>query len=128
MLYLADPQQPGLRPGIGGQTCLYLILIRSLEDMQGLLAASNGAAENDETIRHEPVHEGRMLGPAFLLTDLTRRVPTSAVDQPHRENSHARSVRAVADMPFSPGWLLVPATAHPLTPPTARVEFWNSLG
>jgi hypothetical protein len=33
-------------------------------------------------------------GPAVLVPDLTRGVPAWAVDQPHREMGHDRSVRA----------------------------------
>jgi large subunit ribosomal protein L33 len=55
--------------------CPYLVLICGLDGMQGLLAVTNGAAENDEAIVDEPVHECRVPGPAVLVPDLTRGVP-----------------------------------------------------
>jgi hypothetical protein len=66
--------------------------------MQGLLAVTNWAAENDEAIVDEPVHECRVPGPAVLVADLTRGVPAWAVDQPYRKMGHDRSVRAIADI------------------------------
>ena len=78
--------------------CPYLVLICGFDGMQGLLAVTNWAAENDEAIVDEPVHECRVPGPAVLVPDLTRGVPAWAVDQPHRKIGHARSVRAIADI------------------------------
>jgi len=46
--------------------------------MQGLLAVTNWAAENDKAIVGEPVHECRVPGPAILVPDLTRGAPASA--------------------------------------------------
>jgi hypothetical protein len=43
-----------------------------------------------------------MPGPARLVPYLARGVPARAVDQPHREVGHARSVRAIADIQRSP--------------------------
>src|SRR5690242_2320231 len=51
-LYRADPEQSGRRPGICGKMCPYLVLICGLDGMQGLLAVTNWAAENDEAIVH----------------------------------------------------------------------------
>ena len=66
--------------------------------MQGLLAVTNWAAEDEKAIVDEPVHECRVPGPAVLVPDLTRGVPAWAVDQPHREIGHDRSVRAITDI------------------------------
>jgi len=41
--------------------------------VQGPLAAADGAAEQDEAIADEPVHERCMLIPGVLVTDLPRR-------------------------------------------------------
>ena len=53
-LYRADPEQSGRRPGICGKMCPYLVLIRGFDGMQGLLAVTNWAAENDEAISTSP--------------------------------------------------------------------------
>ena len=93
----ADPEQSGRRPGICGKACPYLVLICGFDGVQGLLAVTNWAAENDKAVGGEPVHERSVPGPAVLVPDLTRWVPAWAVDQPHREIGHDRSVRAIAD-------------------------------
>jgi hypothetical protein len=97
-------QQPGLRPWVCGQLCSYRVLIRGLDDVQGLFTVTNRAAQNDEAVIDEPVHEGRMRGPAGLLPDRARGVPAWAVDQPHREVGHARSIRATTDMQAGDVW------------------------
>jgi hypothetical protein len=86
--------------------CPYLVLICGLDGMQGLLAVTNRAAENDKAIAGEPVHECRVPGPAVLVPYLTRGVPAWAVDQPYRKIGHARSVRAISDVHGCPlcGW------------------------
>src|SRR5215472_9202218 len=98
-LYRADPEQPGHRPGICGKACPYVVLICCLDGMQGLLAVANWAAQDEKAVVDEPVHERRVPGPAVLVPDLTRGVPARAVDQPHREMRHGRSVRAITDIP-----------------------------
>ena len=82
--------------------CSHLVLICGFDGMQSLLAVTNWAAENDEAIIDEPVHECRVPGPALLVADLARGVPAWAVDQPDREIGHARSVRAVTDIQTDP--------------------------
>ena len=52
-----------------------LVLIWGFDGLQGLLAITNWAAENDETIVGEPVHECRAPCPAVLIPDRTRGVP-----------------------------------------------------
>src|SRR5215831_3382773 len=96
-LYRADLEQAGRRPGILGQARCDLVFIRSLDDVQGLLAAADRAAEDDKAVLDEPVHECRVLIPPVLVADLTRGIPAWAVDQPHREIGHVRSVLAAAD-------------------------------
>jgi hypothetical protein len=107
-LYRADPEQPGRRPGICGKTWLYFVFVRGLDDVQGLLAVTNRAAEDDEAIADEPVHECRVSGPALLVPDLPRGVPARAVDQPYREIGHARSVRTNTDSQDRPCLAITP--------------------
>ena len=66
--------------------------------MQSLLAVTNWAAQDDKAIADEPVHECRVPGPVVLVPGLTRGIPAWAVDQPHREMGHDRSVRAFTDI------------------------------
>ena len=101
-LYRADPEQSGRRPRVCGKTCPYFVLIRGLDGMQGLLAVTNRAADDDKAVVDEPVHECCVPGPALLVPDLTRGVPLWAVDQPHGEIGHACSVRAVTDIQADP--------------------------
>ena len=101
-LYRADPEQSGRCPGVCGETRPYFVLIRGLDGVQGLLAVANWAAEDKKAIVDEPVHECRVPGPALLVADLARGVPAWAVDQPHREIGHARSVWAVTDIQTGP--------------------------
>ena len=70
-LYRADPEQSGRSPGIPGKTCPDLVLIRGLDDVQGLLTIADWAAEDDKAIIDEPVHECRVLIPALLAPDPT---------------------------------------------------------
>ena len=65
--------------------------------MEGLLTVAHWATENDEAVLDEPVHEGCVLVPALLAADRTRGVPGRAMDKPHREISHYRSVRTASD-------------------------------
>lgn len=81
-LYRADPEQPGRRPEIRGKTCPYFVLVRGLDDMQGLLAVTNWAAEDNKAITGKPAYECHVPGPAPLVPDLPRGVPAWAVDQP----------------------------------------------
>src|SRR5215467_292600 len=48
-----DLQQPGRRPRIFGEACRDLALLGCLDDVQGLAALSNRAAENDEAVIDE---------------------------------------------------------------------------
>ena len=108
-LYRADAQEPGPRPGIVSQPRLDLVLIRGLDCVQGLLAVADRAAEDDEAVIDEPVHECRVLIPGALLPDLTRGVPASAVNQLHREIGHGRSVMPPADSGL---WFIRTFTGH----------------
>src|SRR3989440_2113712 len=101
-LYRADPEQSGRCPGVCGETCPYFVLICGLDGVQGLLAVTNRAAEDKKAIVDEPVHECRVPGPALLVADLARGVPSLAVDQPDRELGHSRSVRGVTDIQTDP--------------------------
>ena len=73
------------------------VLVRSLDGMQGLLAAADWPAEDDKAIVDQPVHECRMLVPGVLLPDLARGIPGWRVDQPYHEIGHRRSVVAASD-------------------------------
>ena|ERR1022692_283913 len=75
-LYGGDPQQPGQCPGILGKACPDLVLIGGCHDMQGLFAITDRAAEDDEAIIDQPVHEGRVLIPGVLIPVLTRAGPS----------------------------------------------------
>src|SRR5215831_3750871 len=96
-LYRAGLEQTGRCPGILGQARCDVVFIRGLDDVQGLLAVADRAAEDDKTVFDEPIHERRVLIPAVLVADLARGVPAWAVDQPHREIGHVRSVLAGTD-------------------------------
>src|SRR5437879_2349667 len=62
-LYRADPQHPGHRPRVLGQACLDLPLVGGLDDMQRPVARTERAADDDEAVLDQPVHERRMLIP-----------------------------------------------------------------
>ena len=70
--------------------------------MQGLLAVVYRSAEDDKAIIDKPVHECSMLIPGVLVPDLTGGVPGRAVNQPHREIGHGRSVPTATDTRPSP--------------------------
>jgi hypothetical protein len=91
-LYRADPEQSSGCPRIPGQARPDLVLIRRLYHVQGLLAVTHRAAEDDETVVDQPVHESRVIVPAVLIPDRAGEIPARAVNQPHREIGHARTV------------------------------------
>src|ERR1700684_4610701 len=90
------------RPGIPGQACGDVALVARLDHVQGLLAGADRAADDDEPVVDQLVHEGRVLIPAVLLPDRARGVPAWAVHQPDREVGHGRSVLAAADILRAP--------------------------
>jgi hypothetical protein len=67
--------------------------------VQGLLAIADWATEDDKAIINQSVHECGVLIPCLLVPDRTRGVPAWAMDQPHREISHDRSVLTATDNP-----------------------------
>src|SRR5262249_26609204 len=60
------------------------------------------ASQDDEPVLHQPVHERRVLIPPVLLPDRAPRIPARPVHQPHREVSHARTIRPPTDNPPTP--------------------------
>src|SRR5438552_9285554 len=69
-LYRADPQQPGHRPRVLGQARLDLVLVGGLDDMQRPVARAERAADDDEAVLDQPVHERSVLIPRLLGPDL----------------------------------------------------------
>lgn len=60
--------------------------------MQGLLAVADRAAQDDKAVINEPVHELGVLVSGLLTPDLAQRISLRAVNQPHREMGHTRSL------------------------------------
>src|SRR5215475_9437882 len=92
-----DPQQPRHRPRVRTEARLDLALVGRLDDVQRPVALAERAADDDEPIVHQAVHEGCVLIPAILGPDLARRIPARTVDQCHREVGHGRRVLPVTD-------------------------------
>ena len=61
--------------------------------MQGLLAVADRAAQDDKAVTNEPVHELGVLVSGLLTPDLAQRISLRAVNRPHREIGHTRSLR-----------------------------------
>src|SRR5450432_2635787 len=93
------------RPGLLSKACPNLPLISGLDDVQGLLALADWAAEDDKAIVDQPIHEGGVLIPGVLNPDLTRGVPARAVGQPHREIGHGQRVLTATDTRGTAAWL-----------------------
>ena len=68
----ADPEQPGRRPRVLGEACPDLVLARSLHQVQRALAVPERAADDQEAVIDEAVHERRVLVPAVLTADRPR--------------------------------------------------------
>src|SRR6266581_4050107 len=67
-----------------------LMLVRGLDDMQRPLAVAERAAEDDEAVIDESVHERRVLIPGVLVPDLARGIPPRSMGHRHREIGHDR--------------------------------------
>jgi hypothetical protein len=65
--------------------------------MQGPVTGAERAAEDEEAVLDQPVHERRMLVPAVLAADRAGGIPARAVHQRHRESGHAATVPAGTD-------------------------------
>jgi len=96
-LYPADSQQTGVSPGILAEALADFLLIGRRDGVEGPLTVANRAAEDEEPVVDQPVHECRVRVPAVLLTDWPRSIPVRAVDQGHCEVGHGRSVLAATD-------------------------------
>lgn len=65
-----------------------LILVRRVDEVQGLIPITERTAYDDESGVDEPIHEGGMLLPSVLLPDEPRRVPVAGVHERQREVRH----------------------------------------
>jgi hypothetical protein len=79
-------------PWIIAKTCLNLAFVRGFDDEQRPLAVSDWAAQEDEAIVYEAVHERRVLVPGMLFPDRERGVPARAVDRCQRKEGHEVNV------------------------------------
>ena len=60
----------GLRPRIVGQPLPDFVVISRVNEMECLPVVANWAADQDEAVRDEAVHERRMCRPSRLLADV----------------------------------------------------------
>lgn len=81
----ADLQQTAVGPWILSDSPTDLVFVGGVDHMKRLAMVADWAAEQDESVLDEAVHECRMLVPGRLLTDAKRLVPTRAVDKGQRE-------------------------------------------
>ena len=109
------------RPGISGQARPDLVLIRSPDQVQGLLAVADRSAQDDKAVTNGPVHELGVFVPGLLTPDLAQQIPLRAVNQPHREMGYTRSlptadrcipVMPPAGPPRQPGRPVMPVIAR----------------
>src|SRR5579872_5941824 len=61
-----DLQQPGAGPRILRKPRRDVLLTGGLDHVQGLLAVADRAAQDQEAVVDQPVHEGRVLAPAVM--------------------------------------------------------------
>src|SRR5438128_2102201 len=73
-----NEQQPHRRPGILREPCIDFLLAFGIRDQQELQPVAEWAAEDDEAVLHECVHEHGVLIPIFLLAQRERRVPVDS--------------------------------------------------
>ena len=67
-------------------------LIARVDDQQRARVILQRAPEHDEPLRHQRVHERRMLGEALLLIELERVIPRSAAAAGDCEVAHSLTV------------------------------------
>src|SRR5712691_4981386 len=77
-LDLSNAEQPHWRPGIVREPGIDLSLALGIDDQQELQPVAEWAAEDDEAVIHECVHEHGVLVPLFLLAHRERRVPVDS--------------------------------------------------
>ena len=68
-------EHPVCGPVVLGEPCADRLLGRRVDDVQRLAVALERAAEEDEAVLDERVHEARVLVPAVLLAQVARPVP-----------------------------------------------------
>src|SRR5215472_8762888 len=100
----ADLQEVGYGPGIFAEPRPDLQFVFSLDEMQGAVARAERAADDQESVIDEPVHELRVSVPVVLLPDRARVVPARTVNQDHREVSHIGTLPGATDTDGDSGW------------------------
>src|SRR5579859_895487 len=80
-----DREHPVAVPAVLGQSLAHGPLGGGPDRMQDVPLAAQGAAQDDETLLDQRVHEPRVLGEPLLLTQATREVPRSAALEPDGE-------------------------------------------
>src|SRR5579863_6698128 len=70
-----DLQQPGAGPRVLSEARPDLLVIGGLDHVQGFLAIADRAAQDQEAVVNQPIHECRVPSPAILLPDGPRRIP-----------------------------------------------------
>src|ERR671918_2083116 len=96
-----EPDRPGidrvdpemrLAPGIAREGGSDLVLRVGLDRVHHAVLVGERTAQDDEAGVHQPVHEGRVLGPTRLLLEWPRRVPLRAGAEDHDvEHRHDRA-------------------------------------
>src|SRR4029450_6989031 len=82
-----EDQQPVLRPRIGSQAVGDLGGVRGPHDEQHVGRALERSAELDEFLLVQPVHERGMGGPADLVVQRLRLIPTRPAGADHRDET-----------------------------------------
>src|SRR5436305_11938757 len=74
-----DPQHSHWYPRIPRESRLDVLLAIGRDDVQGPGAVADRAAEDDEALVDEPIHERGVLVPLCLLAQRTRRIPVRSL-------------------------------------------------
>jgi hypothetical protein len=89
-----DHEQARRAPGITGEARAQHALAGGIDDQEDLLARAQRAAEHDEALRRQRVHEDGVLAPEHLRSHGHGRVPGGASSAAHGEIAHGGDASA----------------------------------